>query len=65
MLAKSKKYHQDKESSSKRQNYAEKHQDSAKTSLAVTRRKGEINNKENFIQITEPLDALGMHSQSK
>lgn len=52
MLAKSKKHHQDKESSSKHSNYNEKHQDSTKSSLAVTRRKGDINNKENFIQIT-------------
>lgn len=65
MLTKSKKHHQDKESSSKHHNYSEKHQESTKSSLAVTKRRGEINNKENFIQITEPLDAVGVLSQSK
>ena len=65
MIARSKKHQQDKESSGKHYNHGEKHQDSSKSSLAVTRRKAETNNKENFIQITEPLDTAALLSQSK
>lgn len=65
MLVKQKKHHHDKESNYKPHPDSHRQSLTSKNSLAATRRKVEISNKENFIQITEPLDSIGVTSQSK
>jgi len=65
MLTKPKKEHKDKDIHSKQLNCPQKQAESSKSSLVVTRRKGDTTNKENYIQITEPLDSVGLTSQSK